>query len=436
MAGFGDIPLKAGFTSMGELADLMMEKRKMEQMRHLEEMKNAQRAKEAEQTAKYNQGMLNVHQNAENRLQKMSPFEIQKAQGEIAKSKQQQDFMNDLRNGQSTSLFDSLTNAQAQATQPQDQGQNQPLAQASPQMQQPMEGGGSFQSPEMGGGGPPGGDTQQQQPAQPEQPQGQPQGLPQKPSLQTLKQGQRMVLAPPQDKTKAGWDRYAGMNIGGVKIPDTQSRVEDGIEYRTYPSGMQVATKVGPSYEEKLAFAEKAKEERAAANLNEKDKIKRRGDIRAASKNFMTLLEHASNIDQILEEHPNITGLGTPLKVKAGFGSGPQGRLQANIMPLVGPLAKQMSDRGGAAVAGFAATGKPGLGNAPDYNKEMTSEIIKEGLRTFDMLKQEYEELGMKFPYELPKRLGETINVKDNETGKVTKMTRADFIRLEGQNNG
>jgi hypothetical protein len=294
------------------------------------------------------------------------------------------------------------------------------------QPQPSMSGGGSAQSPEMGGGGPPAMNAQepnQQQLAQ---------GMDQKPNLQTLKQGQQMVLAPPQDQKKAGWDRYAGMKVGGIQIPATSSRVEDGIEYRTYPSGMQVATKVGPSYEEKLAFSEQAKEERAKAQLNEKDTIKRRGDIRAASKNFMTLLEHASNIDEILEKHPNITGLGTPLKVKAGFGSGPQGRLQANIMPLVGPLAKQMSDRGGAAVAGFAATGKPGLGNSPDYNKEMTSEIIKEGLRTFDMLKQEYEELGMKFPYELPKRLSETISVKDNETGKVTKMTRADFIRLEG----
>ncbi len=53
MAGFGEIPIPKQFSSMGELADLMMQKRKMQQEARLEEMRNAQRAKEAEETAKY-----------------------------------------------------------------------------------------------------------------------------------------------------------------------------------------------------------------------------------------------------------------------------------------------------------------------------------------------------------------------------------------------
>lgn len=426
MAGFGDIPIPKQFSSMGELADLLLNKRKMQQEKYLQEMQNAQRAKEAAETAKYHQGMLGISQSAESRAQKLLPYTIQKSQADLRKSQQEQSILEGIMGGgqnSQPSLYESLKQPA-----PQSNPMSQPSAPPAPMM-----GGGSAESPEMGGGGPPDRMGAPPQSPQDQAPQAQgPQNQGQAPNLGSLKQGQVMVTVPPQDQNKAGWDRFAGMKIGGIQIPDARSRVEDGIEYKTYPSGMQVATKVGPSYEEKLAFSEQAKQERAMAQLNEKDKLKRRGDIRSASKNFMTLLEHAANIDEIFEKHPNITGLGTPLKVKAGFGSGPQGRLQANIMPLVGPLAKQMSDRGGAAVAGFAATGKPGLGNSPEYNKEMTSEIIKEGLRTFDMLKQEYEELGMKFPYELPKRLRETISVKDNETGKVVKMTRADFMRLEG----
>lgn len=52
MAGFGDIPLKAGFTSMGELADLMMEKRKMEQAEKLKRY-------EIEQMAPYKTAQMN-----------------------------------------------------------------------------------------------------------------------------------------------------------------------------------------------------------------------------------------------------------------------------------------------------------------------------------------------------------------------------------------
>lgn len=47
MAGFGDIPLKAGFTSMGELADLMLKKRAMEAEAPLQ----AAKAKEANMMA-------------------------------------------------------------------------------------------------------------------------------------------------------------------------------------------------------------------------------------------------------------------------------------------------------------------------------------------------------------------------------------------------
>ncbi len=56
MAGFGDIPLKAGFTSMGELADLIMQKKKMQQEAELKKY-------EIEQMAPYKTAQMN-YQNA------------------------------------------------------------------------------------------------------------------------------------------------------------------------------------------------------------------------------------------------------------------------------------------------------------------------------------------------------------------------------------
>jgi len=67
MGLFEQIPIKAGFTSMGELADLMMAKRKMQQERHLKELEMEQQAAlkkyEIEQMTPYKTALMN-YQNA------------------------------------------------------------------------------------------------------------------------------------------------------------------------------------------------------------------------------------------------------------------------------------------------------------------------------------------------------------------------------------
>lgn len=244
-----------------------------------------------------------------------------------------------------------------------------------------------------------------------------------------MQNNQPVIITPPQ-KGKEGWDNFAGQKVSGIQIPKVQVIPGDGYKDFKYPSGKVERVKTGPSYEERIKLQTKAREEAAAAKISETAKQKRIDDLRVSAKSFDKLLNHAANVDEILEKTPNITGFGTPTKVKYGFGSGEQGKLQANIMPLIGPLAKEMSERGGAVVAGFAQSGKPGLGNSPEYNREMTKSILKEGYRTYNNLKKEFEDLGQEFPYKLPKRLDRFVikapdgkkYVKSEEEAKKFKI--------------
>lgn len=413
MAGFGDIPIPKQFSSMGELADLMMNKRKMQQEKYLEEMRNAQRVKEAEEMAKYHKGMLGVSQSAESRAQKLLPHEL-------------------LKHQQEEDMFKQFMSGMTSPEQAPDAGTN------GTNMGSGM-GGGMGGSPEMGGGGAPNAPQmmgqqapEMQQGAQPPmQQEGQQPGMlgqekqqPQQPSLQTLKMGQGMTVRPPSDPRKAMWDRAAGMTIRGIKIPDIKTHTADGIEYRTYPSGKMEAFKVGPNAEEKASLAIDAAQQKEEGKIRAKQSQDLVNEGRLVSK----FASHVAGINDLLEKNKGISGYKEAGKKFIGQGSEYAGEFSAHQVPLVGSLAKEMSKAGGAVVSRLAQASKPQLHQKYDYNKALTNTLMKDAYRGWKDLKNNYEQMnpGKEYPEKLPKAFDKVkLKTPDGKT----------FIKSEAEAN-
>lgn len=113
-------------------------------------------------------------------------------------------------------------------------------------------------------------------------------------------------------------------------------------------------------------------------------------------------------IHGLLTEDPWTTGNIAGVKNLAHMGGEHQGQFNAATLPLVGKLAKDISQRGGAVAAGMATAGKPSLWQSNATNLGLTKQLIEESLNTYNEAKKGYEELtGKSYPKKLPKFLQE-----------------------------
>lgn len=475
---------------MGELADLMMEKRKMEQNKYLEELKNAQRAKEAAEHAKYQQGMLGVSQSAESREQALHKYKVQQA---IAQGLVDQRFAKAYNNGGSpapstqvpplgpapqdtTMLNDFIQSGNpgqpsrvpgssprvgtppSIVSQNPDMDYQQRVAQnqAMPNPNSPMP----QQQPGMSPVAQAAAVTPQPgQPAQngiPNQPQGNPppKGSPFAERQRRLDAGEVVVTKGPDPGKNPALNEFAGQTRLGVKVRDIKERDVDGIRYTTYPDGSETAHKVGPNYEEKAKIKREEAVNAATAKLDavESNKIIKDGE------EIVKYANHAAEVDRILDEHRlnKPFGLLEAGKKSVGIGSDYAGDLSAHIGPITGGLAKQMSRAGGAVVSKMAGASKPQLFQSWDYNKKVAESLMKEGYRAWRELKNEYERLNpnKEYPIKLPPRfkqvleegpngeiytkseLNKKVIIKDAHTGANTTMTLREYNKLAENDNG
>lgn len=442
MAVFGPIPLQAGFTSMGELADLMMAKRKMEQERHLEEMRNTQRAKEAAEQAKYQQGMLGVHQSAEAREMALQKYKLQEA--EYQNMVNQRFARAYSHNGSSVAapmpgqspapaLKDTtMLNNMIQSGNP-----NQPsrIPGSSPHVGRPPDvvsqnpdldyqrrsflaqvGNESQNMPNPNSPMP-----QQQpnispiaqaaavtpQPAMSNQPQGNPppQGSPFAEKQRRLDAGEVVVTKGPDPGKDPAINEFAGQTRLGIKVRDIKERDVDGIRYTKYPDGSETAHKVGPSYEEKekMKLDTAQKKIQAAANVTASGKAEENGKVASKSASYIK-----SMVDEFIKD-PKLTSWGYgvsivgPLAAKAG-GEG-LGRFDAATAQYQAEAAKLASTRGGIGIVQFMKNTKPDRENSPDRNVGMIISNAEKVQQIYNEEKSEWERKnkGQKFPVEDPK---------------------------------
>ncbi len=445
MAGFGEIPIPKQFSSMGELADLMMAKRKMEQEKYLHELQNAQRAKEAEQTNEYRQGMLGISRSAEGRALKLQPYELAKLQAENAAN---QRFL----------AAQGVSGAAAPSPAPTDTSMlNQMIQSGNPE--QPSRVPGSSprvgippaivaQHPDM--------DYQkrvaqnqvmpnpnspmpsmQQQPGMPSQsqvlpqPQGNqpPQGSPFNQLQQRLNSGEE-VLMRSSLPGKEGLDELAGQSRLGLKVPDVKTKIVDGIEYRTYPSGKQTALKVGPNEQEK------AKIHREEAEIQEQAKANTKvsSDIRKSARELKSMHDRALKLRKMLEENPNLTGVTKGTMASANIS---QDKKLAEFIQTTRKLQADMgrygSQRGGAQALKWAEKSKPGEFRSGKFNLGMINSIIEDAESDYENLNTEYTDMNQhSLPIKLHKSKQDESEKIHYLNGKKYKMENGEWHEIEG----
>jgi hypothetical protein len=356
MAVTGPIPIQAGFTSMGELADLMMAKRKLQHEQHIKQLELEQRAKEFTENNKYHQGMLGVSQSAESRAgraedraQQLLPFQIQKSQFDMRKTE------SDLKKAQyEQSILQDLMSG----------GMNNPNSENSA-----IGGGGGIADASL---------IDENNVAQEPQMQQIPQ-TPEQPTIENLQMGQRMTLRPAQDPGKAKWDRMAGMQIGGIKIPDIQTRVDNGIEYKTYPSGMTIASKIGPSDIEKEEM-----------KVNSKAST----DIRKSAREIKSMHDRALKLRKMIEENPNLTNIFQGAKAYTNISNDPKlAEFIQTSRKLQADMARYGSSRGGAVALKWAERAKPSEFRNGKFNLGMINSIIEDSESDYGILNDEYSDM-------------------------------------------
>lgn len=459
MAVFGPIPLQAGFTSMGELADLMMNKRKMQQERLLEEMKNAQRAKEAAEHAKYQQGMLRISQSAENRALKLQPYELAKLQAENAAN---QRFLaaQGLGGRGSSSTGPSPTDTSMLDQMIQSGNPNQPsrMPGSAPRIGTPPAI--VSQNPDM--------DYQQrvaqnqnmpnpysptpsmnQQPGispiaqaaavtpqagMPNQSQGSPppQGSPFAQMQERLNNGEEVLIRGPLPGKNPALNEYAGQTRLGIKVPDLKTREVDGIQYTTYPDGSVRAYKIGPSYEEKeqMKLDTAQTKLQAASNIKASDKAEDNGKIASKSASYIkTMVDEFINDPKLTSAWYSVPIAG-PIAAKAG-GKG-LGRFDAAAAQYQAEAAKLASTRGGIGIVNFMKTTKPDRENSPERNVGMIIANAEKVQQIYNDEKSEWERKnpGKKYPIDDPKVLEYAQRLLNKDTVTIIDPSGKEHVIL------
>jgi len=233
--------------------------------------------------------------------------------------------------------------------------------------------------------------------------------------------------------------------LSGTKFMQDWPKIHygaNGLVYSQWPSGK--LTVVKPPAEAGVGTAETPEEKRAGqikvANakkefeLNQKEAI----NVKKQAEPLIKVLNTAVRMRNILKRNQNLTGFGTPTAKKYALANNKDlaafdtdsGILQAEI-------GKYASTRGGIQAVQWAGTVKPSISNSQQYNEGMLDEIIANAKRDLDDRKSEYKDYTQKdLPLKYKEPEEDMVNVRDNHTGKVTKMKRSEAEKLVGGQGG
>lgn len=230
---------------------------------------------------------------------------------------------------------------------------------------------------------------------------------------QTMPSGAQGGIAPNQEVTlKPGnprldkLDKVAGL-VPGIPKPETHF-TPNGMMITRYPSGrvtmqntgvpgMKTVNQETPEERQTREVSTAISKEQGIGNAKKTQDYLTAGD---------TINEYSGNLETIyklLNKNRNLTGNVAGLKNMAHLSNEDQGKFNAATVPLIGKLAKDISTRGGAVVAGMATAGKPGIWKSHQENMGLTKHLIEEAIRSYNNAKKGYEKItGKSYPKEMP----------------------------------
>jgi hypothetical protein len=229
------------------------------------------------------------------------------------------------------------------------------------------------------------------------------------------------------DPNRERWDRVAGQTIFGMKIPDVKSKVVDGMQYDTYPSGKVVATKGGPNTEEKAEIGLNVAERREESKAH----VKQNTEAETSGTSLAKSARYLRQLKQILEENPGLTGPGASFSSKLGLSKNKQlGKFKEISGKLQAEIGKYASQRGGIQSVNWAASVKPDIGNQPEMNLGMIEAALEGIGEDYKDISDQYgkRNKGKRFPVELPGEEKEKSKEKENGITKVIDGTEYKMI--------
>lgn len=365
---------------------------------------------------RYDQGMLGVNQSRQDYNQKILPYLIQQYQTKARQVKDQEDFANYLMgrgNGQQDNQFAQPQNPSAPVIRSpvdaqtanamskdqlvqranQDQANYDAAHGYTPQQQNNIN---PQQMPNQG---------MTQQSVNPS-PQSQMQNAPNQQQTsgapvpdyihsnlqKNLQLGQEMLVK--RGQLNPSINRAAGFKIYGMPVPAVKRDAPvDGIQYSTYPNGDVTAKKVGPNTFEK-----------AQSEAQAKSDVKYKDDTDKYFSNLATYAGNNEAIAKIMERNPKATGIFQSGKRYLKMGSEDQASFNRLAVPMVGQLAKDLSQRGGAVALNYAQGGKYDSAQPYESNQGILKETNNAIIRDYNREAKVYKErTGKNPPYELPK---------------------------------
>lgn len=193
------------------------------------------------------------------------------------------------------------------------------------------------------------------------------------------------------------------------KFPKPQTHIgANGVVYTTYPSGKMTMMQPAPGMK---TVAQETPEERQKREVNTaeqkeeaKANVKEKGE---ADKYFKNLAEYAGNneaVAHIMERNPGVSGIFSAGKKFFKMGDKDLAAFNRLAVPMVGQLAHEISQRGGAVAARLAGGGKFDSTQPVNYNQGILEENNNAIIRDYNREAAAYKEKhGVEPPYKLPK---------------------------------
>lgn len=403
------------------------------------------------QENRYRKGTLDVSQKAEQRQQQLLPYLISKYQQEQAevqmKQNLQRQFYNDMMGGVPSPSRMAPTSApsnneeqpanvprfsSAQAAMYSENGQPDSIDQAAEKLnknlisreKQPINYGQNAPQQAV--------QSALNQNAMPQQVQEQPQQPLTNKFVDIQKRinsGDEVMVRSPRNPKMERWDKFAGQDVFGIKIPDIKSKVIDGVRYDTYPSGKVIAQKEGPSDEEKVQLRLNAAEDRAQATAN----IKEGAKIEESADSLAKTAELAKEAKKILSRNENLTGMHNWVGLKTKLTKNKDlARLKYLFGEIQAQIGKYAAPRGGIQSVGWAGTIKPDLLSDQGVNEAMLDQAIENSKSDYNRENERYKsKLNKSLPVKFPEIEAAKRKYVNKKTGEE-KMLTADEARTLG----
>jgi hypothetical protein len=221
--------------------------------------------------------------------------------------------------------------------------------------------------------------------------------------------GQEMLIRPPTPGREK-LDNIAGINMpGAINAAPIQTKTENGVQYKTYPSGKVTAMKVAPSGAEKAALEteKKGTQKQQQLRIKEAETIKK--ELPVAEKYVADADRLLELMDETAQDYGNVWwGKRVPIGSQElqeymreqGINDPRFGEMQSIMLRMAIPMSQEFSTKGLASGLHAALQSKPGFyenyknsrGKAEKLAKDLKHTVEKERNRLKEIAPDQYQE--------------------------------------------